>query len=147
MLSREATNTNLIVFGLMWSGLEHTIYRTRDEHANPYTTDEVINNGKLNKCNIKSKCGHYFDRHSRVRARGMEFNATFNNISFKSLLWRSVLLVVETRVPGENHRPATVICRTPCIIDIWLVLLFQVLNIHSIYVKFLISAPFRTFLK
>ena len=33
----------------------------------------------------------------------MVFNATFNNISFIS--WRSVLLVKETGVPGENHRP------------------------------------------
>jgi hypothetical protein len=32
------------------------------------------------------------------------FNATFNNISVIS--WRSVLLVEETRVPRENHRPA-----------------------------------------
>jgi hypothetical protein len=31
------------------------------------------------------------------------FNATFNNISVIS--WRSALLVVETGVPGENHRP------------------------------------------
>jgi len=31
------------------------------------------------------------------------FNATFNNISVIS--WRSVLLVEETRVLGENHRP------------------------------------------
>ena len=31
----------------------------------------------------------------------MVFNATFNNISL--ILWRSVLLVKETRVPGENH--------------------------------------------
>ena len=30
------------------------------------------------------------------------FNATFNNISV--ILWQSVLLVVETGVPGENHR-------------------------------------------
>ena len=30
-------------------------------------------------------------------------NATFNNISVIS--WRSVLLVEETRVPGENHPP------------------------------------------
>ena len=30
-------------------------------------------------------------------------NATFNNISFRS--WRSVLLVEETGLPGENHRP------------------------------------------
>ena len=33
----------------------------------------------------------------------MVFNATFNNISF--ILWQSVLLVEETGVSGENHRP------------------------------------------
>jgi hypothetical protein len=32
----------------------------------------------------------------------MVLNATFNNISVIS--WRSVLLVEETGVPGENHR-------------------------------------------
>ena len=30
---------------------------------------------------------------------------TFNNISVVS--WQSVLLVEETGIPGENHRPAT----------------------------------------
>jgi hypothetical protein len=39
VLSEEATNTNCIVFGLIRSGLEHTIYHTRGEHANYYTTD------------------------------------------------------------------------------------------------------------
>ena len=34
----------------------------------------------------------------------MVFNATFNNIS--AISWRSVLLVEETGVHGENHRPA-----------------------------------------
>ena len=33
----------------------------------------------------------------------MVFNGTYNNISVIS--WHSFLLVVETRVPGENHRP------------------------------------------
>ena len=33
----------------------------------------------------------------------MVFNATFNNIS--AISWRSVLLVEDTGVPGENHRP------------------------------------------
>ena len=33
----------------------------------------------------------------------MVFNATLNNISIIS--WRSVLLVDETGVLGENHRP------------------------------------------
>ena len=35
----------------------------------------------------------------------MVFNATFNNIS--AISWQSVLLVEETGVPGENHRPVT----------------------------------------
>jgi len=34
----------------------------------------------------------------------MMFNVTLNNISVISWLW--VLLVEETAVPGENHRPA-----------------------------------------
>jgi hypothetical protein len=33
--------------------------------------------------------------------RVMVLNATFNNISV--ILWRSILLVEETGVPGENH--------------------------------------------
>ena len=32
----------------------------------------------------------------------MVFNATFNNISV--ITWRSILLVVKTGRPGENHR-------------------------------------------
>jgi hypothetical protein len=34
----------------------------------------------------------------------MVFNATFNNISV--ILWWSILLVEEIKVPGENDRPA-----------------------------------------
>ena len=33
-------------------------------------------------------------------------NATFNNISVIS--WRSVSLVEETIIPGENHRPVAI---------------------------------------
>jgi len=39
----------------------------------------------------------------------MVFNTTFNNISVNNISvisLRSVLLVGETRVPRENHRPA-----------------------------------------
>ena len=43
-------------------------------------------------------------KNTRIWVRIMMFNATFNNVS--SMSWRSVLLVEETRVPGENHRPA-----------------------------------------
>ena len=51
----------------------------------------------------------------------MVFNATFNNISIIS--WQQVLLVEETGVPGENHRPVgshwqtwshNVVSSTPC---------------------------------
>ena len=38
----------------------------------------------------------------------MVFNATFNNISVIS--WWLVLLMEETRVPGENHRPVVSHC-------------------------------------
>jgi len=38
-----------------------------------------------------------------VGVRIMVFNATFNNISI--ILWLSVLLVEETRIPGENNQP------------------------------------------
>ena len=40
----------------------------------------------------------------------MVFIATFNDISVAS--WRLVLLVEETGVPGENHRPAPSHCQT-----------------------------------
>jgi hypothetical protein len=39
----------------------------------------------------------------RVRARALVCSATLNNISVIS--WRSVLLLEETEVPGENYRP------------------------------------------
>jgi len=39
------------------------------------------------------------------RVKAMVFNATFNNIS--NVSWRSVLLVEETGVPVDNHRPDT----------------------------------------
>jgi len=37
--------------------------------------------------------------------RVMVFNATFNNIS--AISWRSVLLMEETGVHGEKHRPVS----------------------------------------
>ena len=40
---------------------------------------------------------------SETWVKVMVFNTTFNNISFIS--WWSVLLVEETGVSGENHRP------------------------------------------
>jgi hypothetical protein len=39
----------------------------------------------------------------------MVFNVTFSNIS--AISWRSVLLIGETEVPGENYRPAASRCQ------------------------------------
>ena len=39
----------------------------------------------------------------------LKFNATFNHISV--ILWRSILLMEEARVPGENHQPAASHCK------------------------------------
>ena len=44
-----------------------------------------------------------FSDRRRIQVRVMVFKAIFNNISVIS--WKSVLLVEETVVPGENHRP------------------------------------------
>ena len=56
---------------------------------------------------IKFICVHVGTSTSKqsllIRLRFMVFNATFNNISV--ILWQSVLLVEETRVPRENHPP------------------------------------------
>jgi hypothetical protein len=41
----------------------------------------------------------------------MVFNTTFNNIL--AISWQSVLLVKETRVPGENHWSAISEIGTP----------------------------------
>jgi hypothetical protein len=41
VFSGEATNTNFVVFDLTREEFELTIYRTRGEHANHYTTDAV----------------------------------------------------------------------------------------------------------
>ena len=41
VLSGEATNNNVIVFGLTRPGLEPAIYHTRGEHDSHYTTDVV----------------------------------------------------------------------------------------------------------
>ena len=40
----------------------------------------------------------------------MALNATFSNSLV--ILWLSALLVEETGVPGENHRPVTRHCQT-----------------------------------
>ena len=54
---------------------------------------------------LGSNCIHFFlNKLDWLIAQFMVFNTTFNNIS---VIWRrSVLLVEETGVPAEDHRPA-----------------------------------------
>jgi hypothetical protein len=54
-------------------------------------------------CEFESHSGRGV-QHYVIKFGFMVFNATFNNISVSS--WRSVLLVKEPGVPGENQRPA-----------------------------------------
>jgi hypothetical protein len=49
-------------------------------------------------------------RKIRVGVRVMVFNDTFNNISIIS--WQLVLLMKETRISRENHRPAPIYLKT-----------------------------------
>ena len=60
--------------------------------------------------------------------RVMVFNDTFNNISVIS--WRSVLLMEETGVPGENHRPVASHWQTLSLLT-W----SQTLITHSLYIS------------
>ena len=50
---RKTTDTNFIVFDLIRSGLEPTIYRIRGEHANHYTIDAVFQKNIEIKCLIE----------------------------------------------------------------------------------------------
>jgi hypothetical protein len=54
------------------------------------------------RCKFVCRCFHQLV--FKIRARAIVFNATSNNISINS--WGSILLVEETEVFGENHRPA-----------------------------------------
>jgi len=52
-------------------------------------------------CQINKDIYNVHGSDGGLGVRTKVFNATFNNISVIS--WRSVLLVEETGVPGENH--------------------------------------------
>jgi len=58
--------------------------------------------GMFIDCDIESHT-NIKKRMEGLGVRVMVFNTTFNNISIIS--WWSVLLLEETAVPGENHRP------------------------------------------
>jgi len=59
----------------------------------------------INFYSIGSLSSHLFVDIGGIEGWVIVVNATFNNISVIS--WRSMLLVEETGVPGENHQPAS----------------------------------------
>jgi hypothetical protein len=44
---RGARDLACVIFGFIQSDLEPTIYRTRSEHANHYTTDTILTKGEI----------------------------------------------------------------------------------------------------
>ena len=75
---------------------------TKVNADNPGFTNNVdfwIHNMAYIILSVSLKCSAIQLKEPKV----MVFNATFNNISV--MLWWSVLLVEETAVPGDNHRP------------------------------------------
>jgi hypothetical protein len=67
-----------------------------------------IPNTRKNK--NRKQTGNKNEMEEKIGVRVVAFNAPFNNISVIS--WQSVLLVEETGVPGENHRPVARQCQT-----------------------------------
>ena len=55
---------------------------------------------RLGICRLSAK------KWQRYRFKFMVSNTIFNDIS--AISWRSVLLVEETGIPGENHQPVTI---------------------------------------
>jgi hypothetical protein len=74
MLSREATNTNYIVFGLTRPGCKLMIYHTRGQHANHYATDA----GFL-KSVYSIKCKTHYKR-----SDGKDFNNLLGKFFFET---------------------------------------------------------------
>ena len=75
------------------------------EHEGAGGTYRLLYGPNFNCLKYSSRIIMYFKYIRVIDGLGwfMVFNATFNNISVIS--WRSVLLVDETGVPGENNRP------------------------------------------
>jgi hypothetical protein len=81
----------------LYTKLKHD--KTR--HSHNHKTETV---SKLVMNHIFLKGNHFLSHQVFIFLyRVMVFNATLNNILV--ILWRSVLLVEETGVPRENHRP------------------------------------------
>ena len=103
-LGRIILNSSQPVFGLTQPRLELTIYRS-SWYWFKETSNMLLWYGNT-CCNKTVQCSQYSTQHDNHRIWGvriMVFNATISNISV--LTWQQVLLVEETGVLGEHHRP------------------------------------------
>jgi hypothetical protein len=139
MLNREAANTNFIVFGFTLSrdgtqstacdtwgtqstacdtwGTQSTAcdtWGTQSTACDTWGTQSTACDTWGTQSTACDTWGEHVNHYTTgvicYRVRVMVFNDTFNNISVISR--RTVLLVEETRVPGEKQWPATSIWQT-----------------------------------
>jgi hypothetical protein len=91
MLRGEATNTNFIVFGFTWSGIEPTIYQTQGEHANHYTINEVDMDREVAKIQSSSMTTEKFPNYMSITVfvdkRLSNFPLFF---SYKTIIWKQL---------------------------------------------------------
>ena len=85
VLSGEGTHTNFIVFGLTGSGMEPTIYHTRGEHANHYTTDAVSTFHKLvlHKCLTRIYEIQYQNKWSNSSLNGYAYICIYSDMKIR----------------------------------------------------------------
>jgi hypothetical protein len=79
LLSREATNTNFIVFSLIQSGFQPTIYGTRGEYANYYTSWWLGFPNKTYLHNLKHLKWHIVD----FNVKQLSFHSMKNFFDFR----------------------------------------------------------------
>ena len=83
------------IFFIFWESYAQSVWSRRTLHIKLTNKTLIYNVG-----DFPTKAASVF--FNGWFGRFMVFNAAFNNISV--ILWHLVLLVEETRVPGENHR-------------------------------------------
>jgi hypothetical protein len=82
LLLGETTNTNFIVFGLTRPAFEPTIYRTRGEHDNYYTTDALKILDNISFCVGMKRLGGLCSNRKKI----------IRPCKFQKYIWRKLLL-------------------------------------------------------
>ena len=101
VLSGEATNT--IVFDLTRSGLESTIYHTRGEHVNHYTTDTVTRfvkllEGLINSSYSRFKKSWHVDHDEKYDGGICRVSTIFVTGETKIIMWIFAFFLLTTSI-------------------------------------------------